>query len=123
MSRKNRAAATVAELVAAFVDIAVRQGEALEYDDVATYNRLYPHMKSVVEELKRRDGDQRKALVPLYAHGNMQVRLAAARNTVAVAPQAARDVLRAIRDSRWPPQALHAGMALFALDEGIAKPT
>ena len=52
----------------------------------------------------------------------MQVRLNAAKSTLAVAPEAARQELRAIADSREYPQA-DAGMCLGNLDEGIFKPT
>jgi hypothetical protein len=63
------------------------------------------------------------ALMDLYGHPNMQVRLKAAKNTLAVAPQAAREQLEAIVASDWQPYAGDAGMCLWALDEGIFKPT
>jgi hypothetical protein len=62
------------------------------------------------------------ALLALYGHQSMQVRLNAAKSTLAVAPEAARQELRAIADSREYPQAGDAGMCLRNLDEGIFKP-
>ena len=53
---------------------------------------------------------------------NMQVRLNAAKATLAVAPQAARQAVEAIAASTWPPQCYAARMCLAALDEGVFKP-
>jgi hypothetical protein len=53
----------------------------------------------------------------------MQVRVTAAMATLAVALNAARAVLEAIKASDWQPQALEAGMALWNLDRGLFKPT
>jgi len=79
-------------------------------------------MKAVDEELKRRAGDQRRALLALYNHPNMQVRLMAAKLTLAVAPDAARQMLRQIQEWGRQPQAGDAGMCLWTLDEGIFVP-
>jgi hypothetical protein len=64
-----------------------------------------------------------KALDSLFEHPNMQVRLNAAKATLAVAPKAARQALEAIAASRHHPQAGDAGMSLWNLDEGVFKPT
>jgi hypothetical protein len=47
----------------------------------------------------------------------------AAKQTLAVAPAAARQLLEAIQASKMQPEALDAGMCLWTLDEGIFKPT
>jgi hypothetical protein len=52
----------------------------------------------------------------------MQVRLNAAKATLAVAPHAARQTIEAIAASTWPPQCYAARMCLAALDEGVFKP-
>lgn len=111
------------ELVERFVALSVAQGHALSGDDVPTANRLYGQIEAVKQELQRRDGDQRRKLVALYQHQDMHVRLNAARSTLALAPQGARLALETIAASGWQPQALHAGMSLWALDKGIFKPT
>jgi len=80
-------------------------------------------MEAVEEELKMREGDQRQALLQLYHHANTQVRLAAAKATLAVAPEAARRTIEAIAASRDYPQAGDAGMTLDSLERGIFKPT
>lgn len=123
MKRQNLSIMTVQELVDQFAAIGVRQEEAIIKDGSSTFNRLFFEMKAVKEELKRREGDQRRALLPLFRHDNMQVRLMAAKATLAVAPEAARKMLQTIADSRWPIQSGDAGMCLWALDEGIFKPT
>jgi hypothetical protein len=98
-------------------DLAIRKGNN------AKFNRLFGQMEAVEEELKKRDGDQRYALTLLYGHANVQVRLAAAKATLAVAPEAARNAIEAIANSRDSPQAGDAGMTLINLERGIFKPT
>lgn len=100
---------------------AFAQSEALDRFETAKFNRLYDRKEAVVQELKSRPGDQRRALLSLYEHPNMQVRLNAAKTTLAVAPEAARAQLEAIRVSQHFPQAGDAGMSLWTLDEGIFK--
>lgn len=113
---------TVAQLVARFADIAIAQDEALLANEIERFNRLFQNMQAIVQELKARPGDQRRALVSLYAHTNMQVRLKAAKNSLAVAPAAARQLLEEISASQWQPQAGEAGMSLWNLDRGVFKP-
>jgi hypothetical protein len=80
-------------------------------------------MEAVEGELKARTGDQRRALLVLYDHPNAQVRLKAAKATLAVAPQAARRMLQIIRESKEYPQAGDAGMTIRAIESGIFRPT
>jgi uncharacterized protein DUF2019 len=114
---------TVEQLVARFVEIGWAQDKALLYDEIGKFNRLFDQMRSVVQELRSRSGDQRHALFSLYDHPNLQVRLKAVKNSLALAPEEGRRVLEAIADSRHYPQAGEAGMSLSNLDEGIFKPT
>jgi ParB-like chromosome segregation protein Spo0J len=114
---------SVKELIARFVDVGLAQDEALLYDELAKFSRLFEQMQEVVRELKRRPGDQRRALLDLYDHPNLQVRLKAAKNSLALAPEEGRRLLQAIADSREYPQAGEAGMSLDNLDLGIFKPT
>jgi hypothetical protein len=114
---------SVDQLVDKFVQIAIAQDKAELMDEIEEYNRLYLQMEAVEEALKAKYGDARSALLSLYGHSNMQVRLKAAKATLAVAPQAARDALKAIANSKWYPQAGDAGMCLIALDDGIFIPS
>ena len=57
--------ASVQGLVARFVSIGLAQYDAAYVVDVKKYNRLYREMQDVRNELKRREGDQRRALLPL----------------------------------------------------------
>jgi hypothetical protein len=111
------------ELVDRFAHVALDQDKAIRYDDNATFNRLFDQMIAIEEELKSRPGDQRRALISLYNHRNVQVRLKSAVATLAVAPDAARRELHAIADSRDYPQAGDAGMTLSCLEWGTFKPT
>ena len=96
---------TAEELVERYVAISLEQYEAEEVDEISRYDRLFGLCRPVEAELRGRDGDQRRALLPLLAHRNLQVRLNAAMDTLAVAPDAARRALETIRDSHWMPYA------------------
>ena len=114
---------SVDQLVQRFESLGVDQGRALLFDEIAKFNRLFDQLELVEGELKTRPGDQRRSLLVLYRHPDRQVQLTAAKATLAVAPAEARAQLRTISDSREYPQAGDAGMTLWALDEGIFKPT
>jgi hypothetical protein len=113
---------TVEQLIEQFAGIVLEQDRAIRADETAKYDRLYRQMRAIEGVLRSRAGDQRRALLPLYHHANAQVRLAAAKATLAVAPQDAREMLQAIKNSREYPQAGDAGMCLYTLDAGIFKP-
>jgi len=86
------------------------------------FNRLFSEVNDVDQELRRRGLEARLALTRIYDHPNMQVRLKAAKRTLAVAPAAARKVIQANYDSKRYPQAGEAGMSLCNLDRGVFKP-
>lgn len=123
MKRDNLQRLTVDELVQVFESLAMEQNKGLIDDNIGKVNRLFEKLRDISGELKARSGDQRRALLRLYDHPNAQVRLKAAKATLAVAPEAARRMLEAIVDSREYPQALEAGMSIYNLDEGVFKPT
>jgi hypothetical protein len=123
MKRPGLTDFSVDELVNRFAEIGVAQDNALLKDDIAKFNRLYSEKDAIAKELKFREGDQRRALLTLFNHDNMQVRLNAAKATLAVAPDAARKKLESIANSRLYPQAGDAGMSLWNLDRGVFKPT
>jgi hypothetical protein len=114
---------TVDQLVDHFAAICLDQDQALLYSKIAKFNRIYLQMVAVREELKRRPGDQRRALVSLYGHPNAQVRLQAARASLAVVPGEARALIETIANSRGGPQAGDAGMTIWNLDRGTFKPS
>lgn len=121
--RTNLGEAPTDHLVALFAELSIEQDEAILRDDIGKTNRLFDRMEEVEHLLKTRAGDQRRALLGLYTHPNMNVRVNVAKATLAVAPQAARAALETISKSKWQPQAGDAGMCLSALDRGIFKPT
>lgn len=123
MSRTKLGKMTVSQLVERFVQIGLEQDDALLRGEIARFNRLYDRMEEVKNELKAREGDQRRALLALYDHPNPQVRLKAVKATLAVEPERARRMLQLIAESREYPQAGDAGMTIFALEQGIWKPT
>jgi hypothetical protein len=114
---------TVDQLLARFAAIGIDQDKALVRNEIAKFNRLYDEMDAIENELKARDGDQRRALLGLYDHPNAQVRLNAIKATLAVSPELARRMLKVMADSREYPQAGDAGMTLINLERGIFTPT
>lgn len=114
---------SVQELVQRFIAIALQQDDALLANETKKFNPLFWEMEAVSEELKSRQGDQRHVLLDLFAHPNAQVRVKAAKATLALAPVQAREVLEGIVKAREYPQAGEAGMSLWNLDRGIFKPT
>jgi hypothetical protein len=123
MSDGDLHALSVDELVESFAGLCIEQDEALLDNDTRKFNRLFAKVEKVEEELKSRTPDQRGALMSLYEHPNAQVRLNAAKATLATAPAEARKQLEAIAESGEFPQYGHAGMTLDALDRGIFKPS
>lgn len=122
MTKFDFAGMTDRDLIDLFVQIGIEQDDALNGPGVARYNRLFKQETALLSELKSRGDDRRIMLLALYDHENMQVRLNAAKATLAIAPEAARQQLELIRSSRYQPQAGDAGMSIWALDEGIYKP-
>jgi hypothetical protein len=114
---------TTEQLVERFTAIALDQYTALQGYDTARYNRLFDRMDAIKQELKARDGDQRRALLSLYEHPNAQVRFKAAVATLAVVPEQARTVLKEIAATHNDVQGLDARMTLRQLDIGAFKPT
>src|SRR5262245_28873078 len=92
------------QLVERFAAIALDQDRALLYSDIRKYNRLFDQMEMVEAELKLRSDDQRRALLSLYNHANAEVRLKAAKATLAVEPALARNMIETIANSRKYPQ-------------------
>jgi hypothetical protein len=62
------------------------------------------------------------ALLRLFNHPNIQVRLEAAKWSLGIAPEVSRHVIEEINESQSFPQAMDAGMTLRNLEAGIFKP-
>jgi Domain of unknown function (DUF2019) len=122
IARPQNHAVSVQELVARFLSVSLAQYDALYVVDIKKYNRLYTMMLDIRNELKRREGDQRRALLPLLRHPNVQVRLKAAITMLAVAPELARTALESVRDSGILPQSADAEEMLEAIDNGSYVP-
>jgi hypothetical protein len=104
MARPQSHAAGVQELVDRFVSIGLAQYEALYVVDTRKFNRLYREMEEVRNELKRKEGDQRRALLPLLDHPNLQVRMKAAHAVLAISPALAGKHWRAFALPRYSPR-------------------
>lgn len=113
---------SVSQLVEHFVMLALDQFKAELFGKIAKYNRCYRALIAIGDELKRRAGDQRSALLPLLAHRNPQVRLMAAELTLGIARSEACATLQDIWDKKEFPQAAFAMGTLMALERGTRKP-
>jgi hypothetical protein len=111
------------EIVSAFEKLCIEQYDAMEREEQGRVNRLFWQIYGLEVELKSRPGDQRRVLMQLFGHPNMQVRLTAARANLAVDYIAARRELEEIVNSQWQPQAMDAGITLENLDTGFYRPT
>lgn len=114
---------TSEELKRLFEQLCILQYGDLEDNATASYNRRYNKILAIQNELKSRPGDQRRVLMSLFGHPNMQVRLTAAHANLAVDYIVARRELQAIVDEQWFPQSGDAGMTLWNLDRGFYRPT
>jgi hypothetical protein len=110
------------ELVDLFAQNGIEQERVIFKEQVAKYKKVFGQMAAIDAELKRRGAAARLALTRLYEHPNMQVRLQAARLTIAVSPAGARRVLEAIALSGRMPQAADARGKLRDLVEGVTRP-
>jgi Domain of unknown function (DUF2019) len=113
---------TVAGLVERYTCLGVELEKSEAMYDSKQSTVVLRQMWAIEDELKKRPGDQRRALLVLYDHPKMAVRLRAAKATLAVAPQEARKMIEWIASLNWPPQSGDAGMCLWALDKGIFVP-
>lgn len=111
------------KLVERFISTEVDQFQAELQGDIGKQNKCVRVATAIAKELKNRPGDQRSMLLELYKHPNVQVRLMAAKLTLAVAPSAGRQLLESIGESHGYPQAMDAGMCLWTLEQGIFNPT
>lgn len=104
------------QLISRFAEIGIAQDHALLGNEIRRFNLLFGKMKSIVDELRLRPGDERRALALLYEHVNVQVRLQAARFSRDVMPVPARKLIEEIAGSGQFPQAGDAGMTLSKMD-------
>ena len=123
MSKVNLKALSTSDLLLLFEKLCVEQYNALDRQEYAAFNPRYDRIQAIEDELKSRPGDQRRILMTLFGHPNMQVRLTAARANLAVDYPASRREIQDIADSKWGPQCLDAGMTLINLDNGIYRPS
>src|SRR3954447_25978648 len=113
---------TVSELVQRFLSLTLAQYEARFPSQAAKYNQFYGEMRNVRDELKRREGDQRRALLPFINHENAQVRLMAASSLLTIAPDRAKRALESVRDSGIVPPSVNAQVLLDGLEDGSFVP-
>jgi hypothetical protein len=124
---------TLDQLVAYFAETATAEEEAIDgmTTDMSDPTRpaavkrsdeLGKELERIDRELRRRGREARLSLLKLYEHPNAQVNLRAAFYTLGVAPAIARERIKVIADSEWPPQFWQARSIISALENGNLKP-
>jgi hypothetical protein len=121
MNAVKNAQLSTSELVTEFSRLALAQHEAVEKFQTARYNRLYGRIKLIESELKARDGDQRRALMPLLDAPNIQLRYMAAYALLTIVPEQVQQALLRIRESRHLPQSADASYTLDHFEDSIAQ--
>lgn len=121
--KEDLRALSTSDILGLFEQLCIEQDDAIEGNENARANRLIMRTFALEAEPKSRPGDQRRILMKLFGHPNMQVRLTAARANLAVDYIAARRELQAIVDQQWFPQSGDAGMTLYHLDTGFYRPS
>ncbi|MDR3516341.1 MAG: DUF2019 domain-containing protein [Azospirillaceae bacterium] len=120
MKKKDLKNVTMDRLVEMFEEIGIAQYEALWDYNTTKFNWLYARMDAIAQELRRRGLEARRALMRLYDHPNVQVRLKAAQRSYGAAPVEARDCLEGIAETEMYPQAADARLSIGNLDEGTS---
>jgi hypothetical protein len=120
---RNLKRMSVDELVELFRTHALEQYQAMLRGEQSKVNAAFWKLVEVSDELKSREGDQRSALLRLYDDKNSQVKVKAMKHTLAVARERAIEGLSKLRANKNDPVCLEAGMCLWAMEEGIFKPT
>lgn len=121
MNAVKNAQLSTSELVTEFSRLALAQHEAVEKFQTARYNRLYGRIKLIESELKARDGDQRRALMPLLDAPNIQLRYMAAYALLTIVPEQVQQALLRIRESGHLPQSADASYTLDHFEDSIAQ--
>jgi hypothetical protein len=110
------------DLASRFETLCLEQHRSLDREEISEFNKRFDVIQAIEDELQSRAGDRRIILRQFYNHRNSQVALTAARATLAIDYADARRTIEEIAESDDFPQAGDAGMALWAMDEGIYKP-
>ncbi len=121
-TRKLLSNLTANELIDEFTKNALGMYDSERLMQPRKYDQFCLALIDVNNELKNRPGDGRFALIKLYSHPNIQVRLSAAKLTGGINPAGARKVLEKIAASRCFPQAGVAGMSLEFMDGTFPLP-
>ena len=121
MTRANIEGLTTAEWVTRFSDLALLQHQAVETFQTARYNRLYDQIKLIERQLKAREGDQRRALIPLLDAPNIQVRYMAAIALLTLVPDQVRRTLEGFPETGRLPQSADASSTLDHFEDSLAQ--
>jgi len=123
MIHKDLSDFTVDQLVDRYAEIGRAQYDALLNDQIPQFNQLFDCQIEIEEELRRRGVKARLALLRLYDHPNIQVRLNAAQATYRVAPEKAVALLEQIAQAGRRVQAVNARFSLKYIADGTSKLT
>jgi hypothetical protein len=110
------------QLVQEFAELAQSMGAAVLDSETHRFNRMFPRMQGVDDELRSRGREARIALSPLLDDISRFVRYYAAKYLLGLLPVEARRVIEEIAAPKFDALCGDAGMCLYAVDKGIFKP-
>ncbi len=111
------------DLVRLYRDQCIAFSIDVDEERIAALQRRFDAIMAIEAELKRRPGDQRKALTVLLGQGNLQARLMAATALLAIDREAAISDLEELAEMNWMPQTADARLTLRNLAEGRYIPS
>ena len=120
MKRCDLTDLTLDQLVDRYAEIGVAQYDVLRNKPISQFRPLFDRQIEVDEELRRRGVEARLALLRLYDHPNIQVRLNVAQETYRVAPEQAVALLKQIAQTETYPQAADARLSLENIANGTS---
>jgi Domain of unknown function (DUF2019) len=123
MKKDDWTSQSIQDLVAAYLDVSLREADAVERGEIAKVRKLFDERMQIDRSIRSRGLQARKSLIPLLKHRNAQVRLNAAKQLLAVAPKEARATLEDLAAHGPSQQRGEAGMCFWYMENGIFKPT
>jgi hypothetical protein len=103
MRQMKLAHMSVDELLRAYEEVVLQQGESFKNERVAAFNKQFQQREEISHELRSRPGDRREELAALFKHPTAWVRICVARDTFVLNEARARMHMQYIAEHRLGP--------------------
>jgi Domain of unknown function (DUF2019) len=118
MTKKSFEHMTIQELIAAYEQIVLEQDQSFRFEKNTKFNKEFKIRVAIVEQLRSRPGDQRKALAPLLDRREPWMRICVAEDTYSLDPERSRKYMQTVADYRFDPYKGRAASSLGLWDMG-----